>query len=130
MKKFNKNVWHVQTRFGARSRPDSVVSIDIVSCFTRLTPLQWIYNLNVTESVYSVVSEVLQKLVIVSRTVGYGETILPVSAIEKITHERQRVAPSKESGVIVISTLLDLQTGKPFELEVIFSWVVPTGQGY
>jgi 2-dehydropantoate 2-reductase len=72
----------------------------------------------------------LTEIVIVGRSVGYDESLLPSSVVDDIIDsERARVSSSKVSAEFINSALLDVRSMKPFELEVILGEVVRIGTG-
>ncbi|PVG03056.1 ApbA-domain-containing protein [Serendipita vermifera] len=109
--KFIKNLWNA--------------SIGMVSCLTRLNTKQWDCSPLSLETSYGLVEDMLTEIVAVGRAIGYDESILPQSIIqEKIQGEIKRASASDTSGKFDASALLDIKSGKPFELEVILGAVV------
>jgi 2-dehydropantoate 2-reductase len=70
----------------------------------------------------------LAELVIVGRSIGYDESVLPSSVVDGIIdQEKARVSSSKVSAKFITSALLDVRAMKPFELEVILGEVIRIG---
>jgi 2-dehydropantoate 2-reductase len=100
----------------------------MVSCLTRLNTKQWACSPLSLKTSYGIVEGMLTELVAIGRAIGYDESILPQSIIrEKIDGEIKRASASDTSGKFDASALLDIKSGKPFELEVILGAVIRMG---
>lgn len=101
----------------------------MVSCLTRLSSGEWTRDAKTLETAYRIVRSMLLEILLVGRSMGYDESLLPSAVVDSIIDkERDRTCASPEADTFVTSALLDIRNGQPFELEVILGAVIRMGR--
>ncbi|KAG8856792.1 hypothetical protein FRB96_006296 [Tulasnella sp. 330] len=113
--KFKKNLWNVL--------------FNVCSCQTRVPLSFYVCTASVWDKLSPLLSAIGKEILAVGYAMGFSEEELPTNWVEEVLARSVAIAKSfGPNSNIKPSSLVDIEAGRPFELEVIFGEVVRLGQ--